>query len=97
MKPDDWVVIEIDFHLPPRPSALYMQSLYGQQALNPQTLQALQSAGQNQGMGQGGASPGGGQQSSADQLSDDDKARLSGLMSLIRNKNPYRLTRDPAR
>jgi polysaccharide biosynthesis/export protein len=99
MKPDDWVVIEIDYHLAPRPSALYLQSLYGQQQLNPQTLQALQSAGQSQGVGPAGSTtstPGtsGGQQSSSDQMSDEEKTFSSGLMDLIRSKNPYRLTRD---
>jgi protein involved in polysaccharide export with SLBB domain len=50
LKADDWVVIEIGFHLPPRPLSQALQSLnpslltQGQSGLSPQQMQALQSA-----------------------------------------------------
>jgi hypothetical protein len=37
LKSEDWVVVEIDFHLAPRPVPLYLQSLYGSQALSQQS------------------------------------------------------------
>jgi polysaccharide biosynthesis/export protein len=46
LKGEDWVIIEIDFHLPPRPISQTLQSLVSGQPGGPsaQNLQALQSA-----------------------------------------------------
>jgi polysaccharide biosynthesis/export protein len=99
LKGEDWVVVEIGFQLQPRPVPLYLQSLYGSQTLSQQSLQALQAAGTNPLQQQGSPLPGGATSSSppgspADQLGDDEKIRLQGLMDMIRSKNPYRLSRD---
>jgi polysaccharide export outer membrane protein len=51
LKADDWVIIEVDFHLPPRPLSQSLQSLapslllgQGSSSLSPQQIQAIQSA-----------------------------------------------------
>jgi polysaccharide biosynthesis/export protein len=105
LKGEDWVIIEVDFHLPPRPIS--------------QTLQAFNSAAFLQAQGQAGLPPGAGGQLGANQpgtqnyvvpqqpppqaaqgtvsqsdLSEEERARLRGLIELIRSKNPYRLSRD---
>jgi len=108
LKPDDWVIIEIDFQLPPRPispSMQALQSLYLPQGglANPQALQALQAA--NATGGAAGMPPGSGNvpggaaaavPNPAAQLSEEEKGRLQELMNLIRSKNPYRLSHDGA-
>ena len=104
LKGDDSVIIEVDFHLPPRPLSQTLQSIYsgGQGVASVATLQALQAAL----AAQGGAIPGlipGAAGAAASQsttpsaetrLSDEDKKRLQGLIDLIRSKNPYRLSAD---
>lgn len=104
MKSEDWVVVEIDFHLPPRPAPLYLQALYGQQSLTPQSLQALQAAaGGGQAVTGTGAAPnaptpqvgtGNSPQRPEPQLGDEERARLNQLMEMIRRKNPYQLSID---
>jgi protein involved in polysaccharide export with SLBB domain len=96
LKSDDWVVIEIDFHLPPRPAQLYLQSLYGQQGLSAQNLQALQSsglAGTQQalaaGSGLGTTMP-----SAESSLSEQERGRLQYVIDTVRGKNPYQLSHD---
>jgi polysaccharide export outer membrane protein len=96
-KPDDWVIVEIDFRLPPRTTSAPLQALYsGQGQLTPQSAQALQLAGAAGAPAQPNA--GAGTQSPPDPnavpLSDDEKKSLSEMMDLIRGKNPYRLSGD---
>ncbi len=99
-KADDWVIIEIDFHLPPRPFSPALQSLYaGQSLMSSQNLQAMQLAGAAGAPGQ--LNPAGTnlsnaqlQQSAVVPLSDEDKRNLQELIDQIRTKNPYRLTLD---
>jgi protein involved in polysaccharide export with SLBB domain len=102
-KADDWVIIEIGFHLPPRQVSPSLQSLYtGQNLSSSQNLQALQLAGAAGASPQAaqGALPNGQQnqqqsaQSSDTPLSDDDKKELQQVIDLVRYRNPYRLTPD---
>src|SRR5579864_2825052 len=131
LKREDWVIVEIDYQLPPRPIPAYLQALYSNSAPTAQgaaaalasqnavsAAQAAQAA-QAQIAAQTGVpkstsastspgtvtSPGGEVIQNANgspitpfeaQLSDDDRARLDALMTLIRSKNPYRLSRDGA-
>lgn len=86
LKAQDWVIIEIDYQLPPRAIPPYLQALYSAQATAPSSA-----AGQ---AGGGGSSNSGATTNSP--LTEDEKARLDALMSLIRAKNPYQLSRDGA-
>ena len=102
LKGDDWVIIEIDFHLPPRPLSRTLQSIYsGSQGVpSVATLQALQAALAAQGALPGatlGPTPGAGaaaagSQNAETRLTDEDKRRLQDLIDLVRSKNPYRLS-----
>jgi protein involved in polysaccharide export with SLBB domain len=106
LKGEDWVIIEIDFQLPPRPLALSLQSLYTAQGAsslqNPQNLQALQAALAAGSPAQGataGNSPGPSSQPPLApgpqvQMSEDERTQFKALIALIRYKNPYQLTRD---
>jgi polysaccharide biosynthesis/export protein len=110
LKAQDWVIIEVDFHLAPRPLTQSLQALYLSQASSLQNMQALQALSGNavgvspQVTALAGATPQqatssqqGNQQSApnpADQLTDDQKKALSAMMDLIRQHNPYRLSRD---
>jgi polysaccharide biosynthesis/export protein len=110
LKSQDWVIIEIDYQLPPRPVPPYLQSLYAAQA-TAQTS-AAQSAAQNAAASQAvsptvnpavssavlAAATAGQPVSTAPgaQVTDEDKARLDALMTLVRSKNPYQLSRDGA-
>jgi polysaccharide export outer membrane protein len=101
MNGEDWVVVEVDFHLPPRPVPQFQQSIYGPQSLlSPQGTQlpgsaAAQAQGAQATNGPEASALGGPAPTPADvQLSDEEKKRLEDLMSLIREKNPYRLTRE---
>ncbi|MDB6102007.1 MAG: hypothetical protein JWO52_2006 [Gammaproteobacteria bacterium] len=102
-KPDDWVIVEIGFQLPPRPFSPSLQALFaGQSTLTPQSLQAAQLAGaagvppQNSPLGNPAANaqqqpP---QQTGTAPLSDEEKKTLQDLIDMIRAKNPYQLTPD---
>ena len=125
LKREDWVIIEIDYQLPPRPIPPYLQALYS--GATQTGLGSTAAASQNEGSAQAAAqiaaqtgvansTPGRASASSAApstgqitgnanggpvtpfeaQLSDDERARLDALMTLIRSKNPYRLSRDGA-
>ena len=89
LKAEDWVVIEIDFHLPPRP----ISQLPGQypSTQNPQLPQQMQGAGASQQPGQ--ANPNG---PPPVPLTEKETKRLQDLIELIRSKNPYRLSREGA-
>lgn len=115
LKGQDWVIIEIDYQLPPRPIPPYLQSLYSSQATAPRApasggesaagaapqgaqtaalaAAATAAASSSPGMGSANAfnniNP-----SLTGTLSDDDRTRLEGLMTLVRSKNPYQLSRD---
>ena len=101
---EDWVIIEIDFTLPPRPLSPSLQALFlGQGASAPQNLQNLQNLQALQGtMAAGPNAPGAtvssGQSQAGDTaeapLTDEEKKNLRDLMNLIRYHNPYRLSRD---
>lgn len=126
-KGEDWVVVEIDYVLPPRPYSPSLQGLYlsqgaaGISALQSQqaaaaaaataagqqnTAAALNSAGVTLPPGVAGSSlpapagpgsqPAPGQANAPGQLSDADKERLDALITAIRGRNPYRLSRDGA-
>jgi protein involved in polysaccharide export with SLBB domain len=127
LKREDWVIIEIDYQLPPRPIPPYLQALYsttaqtgpGNAAAASQSVAGSAQAAATQIAAQTGVptsapgpasaspatSPGGQIISNAGggpvtpfeaQLSDDERARLDALMTLIRSRNPYRLSRDGA-
>jgi len=96
IKGEDWVIVEIDFHLPPRPVPQSVQAMYGQGAPSSQNLQALQMASAAGGAipPAAAAPPAPAAQGPVADLSDDAKKRLQDLMGLIRSKNPYRLSID---
>jgi protein involved in polysaccharide export with SLBB domain len=130
LKSEDWVIIEIDYQLPPRPIPPYLQALYasaGSTALGGAALSGLAQNPANSaqaaaaqisaqtgvptsnptspGAATSATSSGGQVITNANgspvtpfetQLSDDDRARLDALMTLIRSRNPYRLSRDGA-
>ncbi len=105
LKGQDWVIVEIDYQLPPRSVPPYLQSLYSVQAAPPNGASGAQGAAQQQGQGApanaiaaaAGVAPGvAGNGSQASDKTVDEKARLDPLMALIRSKNPYQLTRDGA-
>src|SRR5579883_1803357 len=100
LKGGDWVILEIGFHLPPRPesqTALALQQAYNAQVLGdgtfPQNLQALQAL-QSSGSGNSGTALA--QASTpvapAANLSAAERQRLTALMDLIRSRNPYQLS-----
>jgi protein involved in polysaccharide export with SLBB domain len=123
LKALDWVIIEIDYTLPPRAIPPYLLSIYSAQSVSPSAASVLsgqlptqaganatnQQAGQAAALaaaaGAGGQPPSG-QNPSANagtsgettlmqgQLKEEDRARLDSLMTLIRSKNPYQLSRD---
>jgi polysaccharide export outer membrane protein len=103
MKGEDWVVVEIDFHLPARAASPYQQSAFGSQPslLNQNPSQQSQNANTNAGPGQNSSATNnasaGGQDRNRnpdDELTEGDKKRLQDLIQLIRSKNPYRLSAD---
>jgi polysaccharide biosynthesis/export protein len=106
LRPEDWVIIEIDWHLPPRPVSPLTQGLTAGQSLPlAQQQQLLQQALANgggaqaaQGVGQGivaGANAPGRDTPPADlDLTEADRQRIVQMMTLIRSKNPYQLSRD---
>jgi protein involved in polysaccharide export with SLBB domain len=98
-KPDDWTIVEIDFHLAPRAISSPLQALYsGQSTLSPQSAQAMQLAGaagapmQPAGMSNPASAAQQPAPAASDNLPDEEKKRLQDLMDMIRSKNPYRLT-----
>lgn len=103
LRGDDWVIIEIDYQLAPRPLSQSLQALFLSQAtLGNPNLQALNALNGNvtglpQGAGQLNA-PSLQQQnqpaSREAQLSEEDRRSLDALMQLIRFRNPYRLSHD---
>jgi len=107
LKRQDWVIIELDYQLPPRPVPPYLQSLYA--APNAQAAAAATAAAAAADAQKNAANPPptpnpGAAQSSSDHgapmtafessLTEDQRTRLESLMTLIRSKNPYRLTVD---
>jgi protein involved in polysaccharide export with SLBB domain len=106
LRGDDWVIIEVDWHLGPRliPSP-GQPSTPAPAAQNLANLQALQSAGLGAGGNAGlanlpsGALPlqsFGAANVPPTQLLERDVKRLQDMMELIRSKNPYHLTHDGA-
>lgn len=129
LKREDWVIVEIDYQLPPRPVPAYLQALYASSqsaglagaapsstapaAPNSAQTAAAQVSAQT---GVPSSTPGPAAQSTATsrqgqiitnvngspvtpfetQLTDDERMRLDALMTLIRARNPYRLSRDGA-
>jgi len=106
LKREDWVVVEIDYQLPPRPIPPYLQALYSSaaQGLGGAASAAQVAAAQNsaqtgvQSPAQIGALNANGSPVTPfeAQLSVDDRSRLEALMAMIRSRNPYRLSRDGA-
>lgn len=132
LKGEDWVIIEIDYRLPPRALSPSMETYFlsrgispGQVSLGTQQQQGVQPP---LALPQGGAQqpqenvPGNGvlspeaaalgaarassntgapaasgeEETSEDVLTTEQQQRLRKLMTLIRSRNPYRLTRDGA-
>jgi protein involved in polysaccharide export with SLBB domain len=111
LKPEDSIVIEIDFHLPPRSASQTLQSyVAGTPGLqSAQNLAALQALAAQQGgttgaggvLGAPGAAGAGANQQSAQataesKLTDEERKSLNEMMDLIRSRNPYQLNRDGA-
>ncbi len=101
LKADDWVIIEIDFHLPPRPPSATsaLQAAAGFSTSPAQQMAALQAAAASGGQAQ--QSPAGQQAAQQPQpapadseLSDEERARLKKLIDMIRARNPYQLSHD---
>lgn len=97
LKPDDTLIIEIDFHLAPRPPSSYaVQSptAFGSSAgsglnqANAANMAAL--ASQQRPPDQGTQQ----QQQPEKELSPSEKERLTNLITLIRSRNPYTLSHD---
>ena len=106
LKRQDWVIIELDYQLPPRPVPPYLQSLYAApnaQAAAAATAAAAADAQKNAANPPPTPNPGAAQSNSdhgapmtafQSSLTEDQRTRLESLMTLIRSKNPYRLTVD---
>jgi len=106
----DWVIVEIGFTLPAQhvnqSTSALQQALASQQgslasaaqSLSPQTVQALQSSLQGSPSGSGSAATSVNQASTpvapASSLSPADQQRMTALMDVIRNHNPYQLSPD---
>ncbi len=88
LRGEDSVIIEIDFHLPPRPRA--MSAATGA-AVAPAIAAAQQAQSQVQSQTQSQAQL---RQPEEMDLTDEEKDRLQNLITLIRSKNPYTLSRD---
>jgi polysaccharide export outer membrane protein len=82
LKAEDSVIVEIDFHLPPRPASTAVGSAA---ALAPAIAVPPQSQSQPQPQSE---------QQSEMGLPEEEKARLKDLITLIQSKNPYTLSRD---
>lgn len=98
LKPQDTIVIEIDFHLPPRPASSYAaQYLTGANSLTGQLLAPSSGSAVTglapQQVPQQPAQPQPDTSTDKD-LPPAEKERLSNLIQLIRSKNPYTLSRD---
>lgn len=104
LKSEDWVVIEIDYQLPPRRIPPYLQALYSAPTLGLGSAGALSQAATQAGAPGGNAAQNPNAQNADGspvtafeaQLSEVDRAQLDALMVLIRSRNPYRLSRDGA-
>jgi polysaccharide biosynthesis/export protein len=108
----DWVIIEIDYRLAPRPVSQSLQARYLAQGLSTSQLQLLQQSALSGGAGSTGAlaaaagaqnSPGNqgtnapsGTAVSPDQLSEEQRDRNQRMINLIRTRNPYQLAEDGA-
>ncbi len=94
LKAEDWVIIETDFTLPPRPVALSLAGLdNGQSAMANSAAAAQAAQASNATAAQAQAQPTPPPQP-ASQLTDEERRRLQDMMELIRSRNPYRLGRD---
>jgi protein involved in polysaccharide export with SLBB domain len=107
LKGGEWVIIEIDYHLPPRPLSGSLQALYMAQGVSQAQLQALQqnaltgtvtpqaalagAASQAGPIGTGNVS---GTAVSEAQLTEEQRLRNEQMMNLIRSRNPYQLSAD---
>lgn len=131
LKRDDWVIVEIDYQLPPRPVPPYLQALYSNAALTGQGLGAAPAAAAGgaaasaqaaaaqvaaqtgvsntaqppgaPGNANGRTTANGQTITNEDgspvtpyeaQLPEEERTRLNALMTLVRSKNPYRLSHD---
>jgi polysaccharide export outer membrane protein len=101
LKAEDWVIIEVDFHLAQRP----VTQLPGQYLSQPNQAMQMQAPAGASGQPTPGNSPNGANQNPAtpaptdslkQPLTEKETKRLQDLIDLIRSKNPYRLTRDGA-
>lgn len=98
LKADDTIIIEIDFHLPPRtvPTVPLGQYAYvpGQQT---GVGGAMPNTGIPQGAGVGQTTPvpsATAAPSTVPEMTEDEKARNQALITLIRSRNPYTLSHD---
>ena len=108
LRADDWVIIELDFHLPPRAAPPAAPTVPGGQLPTPQNFQAYQAAqaaqaassAQNQNPNQQGnnqSNSSSGQPNdlmAPEPLTEKDIKRLKDLIELIRSKDPYQLSHD---
>jgi polysaccharide export outer membrane protein len=95
LKGFDWVIIEIDYHLAPRPISQSLQARYLAQGVSASQLQLLQQSGGVAGIAPAqGANPSSGTAVPAAQLSEEERERNQKMMDMIRSGNPYRLLQD---
>ena len=105
LRGEDWVIIEVDFRLPPRPTQGQQPGAAGQPSQQNlqayQAAMAAQAAGGNQNQNQNPnqnpnapfLNPGQGPYA-AQPLTDLDISGLRATMEQIRSRNPYQLTHD---
>jgi polysaccharide export outer membrane protein len=81
LKPDDWIVVEVDFHLAARAA-----TAAGAGATPPESGSSASSGGSQQ----QSATP----SPVESERSEEEEARLRKLIDLIRSRNPYQLSRE---
>jgi polysaccharide export outer membrane protein len=95
LKGNDWVIIEVDYHLAPRPISQSLQARYMAQGISSAQLQSALAGGAGPGAaGLAPAQPPSGTAVPAAQLSDEERERNEKTMNMIRYRNPYQLSQD---
>lgn len=93
LKPEDWVIVQVDFHLAPHPSAATGATATpaeGTTAATAQSQPQAQQPMQQQPTQQSAPAT----SANGSELSDEETERLNKLIALIRSRNPYQLSRD---
>jgi polysaccharide biosynthesis/export protein len=87
LKPEDWIIIEVDVHLAPRAAAPAAGAAGAAAGTTPtETAGSAATDSQQQSL-QAQTRP-------DDELTEEDEARRKKLIALIRSRNPYQLSRE---